>query len=63
MSSSRIIESFKLVFIIELLKKSQKVLNPYEISINTTKQKQKNFPPKFDKILGCYTCLLVSTAM
>jgi hypothetical protein len=32
----------------------QKVLNPCEISINTSKSKAKKIPPKFDKILGCY---------
>jgi hypothetical protein len=36
----------------KLLNKSQKVLNPCEISINTNKT--NFFIPKFDKNLGCY---------
>jgi hypothetical protein len=33
---------------------NSKVLNPCEISINTSKTKAKKIPPKFAKILGCY---------
>jgi hypothetical protein len=41
-----------MVFIIKLLNKLKKFLNPCEISINRTNKTK--LPPKFDKILGCY---------
>jgi hypothetical protein len=46
---------FEIVFLIKLLNKLKKFLNPCEFSINISKKKSKKIPPKFDKILGCYT--------
>jgi hypothetical protein len=46
--SSRTNKEFEIVFIIQLLNNS-KVLNPCEVSINTSKTKAKKFPQNLIK--------------
>jgi hypothetical protein len=41
-------------FLIKLSNRLQKVLNPCEFPIISSKTKANKIPPKFDKILGCY---------